>query len=311
MKKLMGLLLVAFAAGMGALAWTFTAQTLPLTQEFAIALPRANPPAEFHLSVLDTGKMFSKAALAYRGGSFSEERIFGMSPILLQHPQGALLVDAGFGRNVDAHFRTTPALMQALSKYEKGVAAADQFQAAGFDSAGLRGVVLTHAHWDHVSGLDDLRGVPVWVPQAELDFIRGSSQNSALARSLGDLAYKVYDFPDGPYLGFESSFDVFKDGSVVIVPAPGHTPGSVIVFATLASGQRYALVGDLAWQKEGVELPAERPWLPRRLIGENDADTRRAVVLMHQLQTAVPNLIIVPAHDQRVLDTLPRFGSGT
>lgn len=311
MKKLIGICLVALAAGMAALAWTFTAETLPVNEEFVMAMPVANPPADFSLAVLHTGKVFSQAGFAYRGGAFGEERIFGMGPILLQHPQGVLLVDAGFGRNVDAHFRTMPVLMQALSKYEKGIPAADQFQAAGFDPTRLRGVVLTHAHWDHVSGVEDLRKVPVWLPQAELDFIRGGNKNSALARSFGDLAYKVYDFPDGPYLGFESSFNVFKDGSVVIVPAPGHTPGSVVVFATLASGRRYALIGDLAWQREGIEIPAERPWLPRRLIGENDADTRRALVLMHQLQAAAPNLTIVPAHDQRVLDTLPRFEAPT
>jgi glyoxylase-like metal-dependent hydrolase (beta-lactamase superfamily II) len=309
MKTLIGVVLAALVTGVAALAWTFTAETLPVSEEFAIALPAANPPAEFSVSVLHTGRMFSKAAFAYRGGSFSEERVFGMSPVLLQHPQGALLVDAGFGRNVDAHFRTTPALMQALSKYEKGTPAADQFQAAGLDPTRLRGVMLTHAHWDHVSGLEDLRDVPVWLPQAELDFIRSDNPNTALARSFGDLAYKAYGFPDGPYLGFESSFDVFEDGSVVVVPAPGHTPGSVIVFATLASGRRYALIGDLAWQKEGVEIPAERPWLPRRLIGENDADTRRELARMHRLKAAVPDLIIVPAHDQRVLDTLPRFAA--
>ncbi len=307
MGKFLGAVLIALAAGFAALAWTFTGERLPVNADFAITLPSANPPADLKLSVLDTGRMYSKAALAYRGGAFGEERVFGMSPILVQHPQGALLFDTGFGRNVDAHFRTTPLLMQVTSKYEKGTPAADQFEDAGFDPAQLLGVVLTHAHWDHVSGMEDLRAVPVWLPQAELDFIRGGDKNSALIRGFGELAYKVYGFPDGPYLGFDSSFDVFKDGSVVIVPAPGHTPGSVIGFITLASEQRYALIGDLAWQKEGVEIPAERPWLPRRLIGENDANVRRALVLMHRLQTAVPNLTIVPAHDQRVLDTLPRF----
>jgi glyoxylase-like metal-dependent hydrolase (beta-lactamase superfamily II) len=56
----------------------------------------------------------------------------------------------------------------------------------------------------------------------------------------------------GPYLGFPRSHDVYGDGSIVCVPAPGHTPGSIIVFVTLPNNVRYALVGDLVWQREGL-----------------------------------------------------------
>lgn len=309
MKKILVSIGIALIAAVGALGWTFSAAPLPVPADFVVQIPVANSPPELSLSVLHAGKMYSKSAFAFRGGEFGEERVFGMAGILVRHPQGALLLDAGFGKNVDAHFRTTPFLMQAMSKYEKEPPVADQLKAAGFDLAQIKGVVITHAHWDHVSGIEDLRGVPVWVPQAELDFIRDCNLQSALICGFGDLPYQVYAFPDGPYLGFESSFDVFKDGSVVIVPAPGHTPGSVITFVALADGNRYAFIGDLAWQKEGIAIPAERPWLPRQLLREDAANVRRWLVLMHQLQALVPKLTIVPAHDRRVLETLPRFES--
>jgi glyoxylase-like metal-dependent hydrolase (beta-lactamase superfamily II) len=171
----------------------------------------------------------------------------------------------------------------------------------------IAGIVLTHAHWDHVSGLPDLAGAPVWVNRAERDFIRDGGLASALIRGFGDLPYHVYDFEGGPYLGFERSEDVFGDGSIVLVPAPGHTPGSIIAFLALPSGQRFALVGDLVWQKEGIELPAERPWLSRSLADADPAGVRRWIVLMHQIQRAMPDLVIVPAHDSRVLARLPTF----
>jgi len=76
------------------------------------------------------------------------------------------------------------------------------------------------------------------------------------------IRYEEYGFEEGPYLGFPYSHDVYGDGSIVVVPAPGHTPGSVIIFVTLHSGMRYAFVGDLVWQLEGITLREGAPLAP-------------------------------------------------
>lgn len=309
MKKiLIGLLALSLAAA-ATLASSFRPEVLPAGEDAAVAIPSVTPPPGMSVAVLHTGKMYSKAGLAYRGGALGEERVFGMAAILVRHPQGALLIDAGFGRNVDAHVLTTPWLMRKTSRYEKEAPAADQLRAAGVDPAGLRGIVLTHAHWDHVSGVEDFPGVPVWVTQAERDFIASGHIGARLATSFGELPYRIYGFADGPYLGFEASHDVFKDGTVVLVPSPGHTPGSVIAFVTPPGERRYAFVGDLVWQREGIEIPAERPWLSRRLVDVDAPQVRNGIVRLHGLSKVVPGLVVVPAHDRRVLDTLPTFGS--
>lgn len=270
-------------------------------------LPPAQPPAAMKLHAISSGDISSRAALAYQGGDFSEHRRFSVGAILVQHPGGNLLFDAGFGEHVDEHVKTTPLLLQWLTRYTKGIPVGQQLAAAGIPPAALKAVVLTHAHWDHVSGLENLPGVPVWVTRQELDFVAGGHRATALARQLGTASYTVKAFDGGPYLGFAASHDVFGDGSVVLVPAPGHTPGSLIAFIALPSGQRYALIGDLAWQSEGVDLPAEKPWLSRR-VSDIDADaTRSLLARMHALKAAHPALVVVPAHDARVWDQLPRL----
>lgn len=305
MKRLL-LLVVVIIAGAAALGWSFRSETLPVGEPLSVVLPKAQPPEGMRLSALPAGKMFLQAGLAYRGGSLTEPRVFAMAGILVRHPRGTLLFDTGFGKDVDAQVRSMPRLMQLLTQYEKGTPVAEQLHAAGIEPDGLAGIVLTHSHWDHVGGIPDLEGVPVWVNQEELDFIRDGGPASALLRSFGTLPYHVYGFPDGRYLGFDQSYDVFGDGAVVVVPAPGHTPGSIIAFVNLPSGRRYALIGDLVWQKEGIELPAERPWLTRSLADFDPEAVRRGIVHMHQLEKAIPSLVIVPAHDSRVLDSLPR-----
>ncbi len=119
--------------------------------------------------------------------------------------------------------------------------------------------------------------------------------------------YRLYEFDSGPYLGFPASHDVFGDGSIVLASAPGHTPGSIVAFITLPGGTRYALVGDLVWQREGIEIPAERPWLTRSQVDADPQHVRQWIVNMHVLQKTFPQLICVPAHDRRVWDELPQL----
>jgi glyoxylase-like metal-dependent hydrolase (beta-lactamase superfamily II) len=74
-----------------------------------------------------------------------------------------------------------------------------------------------------------------------------NAKGTEVINSLRSLNYQPYEFEGGgPYLGFPRSHDVWGDDSVVIVPAPGHTPDSVVVFVNLPSGTRYALVGAAA-----------------------------------------------------------------
>lgn len=299
--------LLLLLGGLAALAWSFSPQSLTVAAPEPAIAPLASPqlPAGLRIGVMHAGRMDSKGLFAYRGGGL-DERVFGMDVVVVEHPSGTLLFDAGFGRRVDAHAQTIPWLMRKLSKITPEIPVIEQLRNAGISLAQLKGVVLTHAHWDHVSGLDDLRGVPVWINQDELDFVRSGHRAARLARELA-LSYEVYSFEGGPYAGFSASHDVFGDGSVVLVPAGGHTPGSIVAFIHLPGGPSYALVGDLAWQHEGIDRPAERPWLSRMLVDDDAAGVRSALVQLHALKQALPDLVVVPAHDRRVMDTLPAW----
>ncbi|AXQ29997.1 MBL fold metallo-hydrolase [Solimonas sp. K1W22B-7] len=300
----------ALAVALLALGLSFRAATLDTAGgEPGPKLPTPMRTEGVSLHAIKAGRMGSTAAMAYRGGGFADARVFGMGAILVHHPLGCLIFDTGFGKDVDQHVKTTPLLMRLTSSYDKEPTVAEQVAAAGIGKDDLLGIVLTHAHWDHVSGIPDLPGVPVLVNLEELQYIRGGDASTKLARSFHDVSYRQYRYNGGPYAGFERSLDLFNDGSVVLVPAGGHTPGSVIAFINTSEGGRYALVGDLVWQKEGVDLPAERPWVSRMLVDADPARVRHLLVQLHRLQQTNPELVIVPAHDRRVWDRLPPLTS--
>ncbi len=308
MKKVLLALLILFILCAVLLGSTFTAAKLDLSLVDPVwETPIATPPEGMRLSVLSTGEMLSKQLFSFRGGDLGTEYISGMDVVLIEHPEGRFLLDTGFGRNVDAHAESMPFLMRNLANYRKNQPAVDRLLDAGYPLGTIDGILLSHCHWDHVSGIPDFPGVPVWVNEEERAFIASDAEMSALVRGFTDVPYRLYDFDAGPYLGFEKSHDLFDDGSVVLAAAGGHTPGSVVTFVNLPSGKRYAFVGDLVWAQEAIEIPAERPWLARRMVDHDPTVVRRTIVHLHHIHRKIPDMVFVPAHDRRVFETMAAF----
>ncbi len=281
------------------------ASSLPMPARLVGEPPAVSPPAEMSLVQLPTGVTHRNAAFAYRGGSFCDKRDFSMTALLVKHPQGDLLIDTGFGRNIEAQIRAMPLFFRAVTSYQRARSAAEQLDAAGYDRKALRAIILTHAHWDHASGLPDFTDTPVWVTKEERSFIEDGGWLTSLIRSFPNVRYVEYEFEGAAYLGFPRSHDVYGDGAIVIVPAPGHTPGSVVVFLTLRNGKRYAMIGDLAWQREGISNRAERPWLQRMLGDWDRGQVRDSLLRMAAIEQRFPEIAIAPAHDARGFEGIP------
>lgn len=294
-------LLALLAVGVAAAVWSFRPSPLPRPAPWAGALPSASPPASMAIYQLPTGVYRTNAALAFRGGSFADTRAFAATALLVRHPRGDLLFDAGFGADVGSHVQSLPSFQRA--PYEATETVRAQLDAAHYDLGALRGIIITHSHWDHVSGIPELPA-PIWMNAAERGYASAAADDRVFQAVSARHEIREYRFDGPPYLGFPSSHDVWGDGSVVLVPAPGHTSGSIIAFIALPDGRRYALIGDLTWQLDGIERRAERPWILRSLADTDAArlreDLLRVIALSGRLQ-------VVPAHDARAYASIPRL----
>jgi N-acyl homoserine lactone hydrolase len=100
-----------------------------------------------------------------------------------------------------------------------------------------------------------------------------------------------------PYEIFDRHADLFGDGSVVVVPLSGHTPGSVGVFVRRPDGRRIFHVGDAGNSRKELERLRGRT----RGLRRTDSDRPRAeriVARLHAFAKQVDDVIFLPAHDR-------------
>jgi glyoxylase-like metal-dependent hydrolase (beta-lactamase superfamily II) len=240
-----------------------------------------------------------------------ESKRFGpgtASVLVVRHPDGDVLIDAGastaFREEIAVYdgrdrrwFKRLPGLLVPKRPL------AQTLREAGIDPAALRYFVPTHAHIDHVGGFVDLPETPVLLDADEIALVeRGRNEVifevvPAHAEAISPhvqpivyrpLAYEIYD----------RHADLFGDGTVVVVPMHGHTPGSVGVFIHRRDGERIFHVGDAANERAAIKRRRGR----RPSLRRTDTDPRaaaRTLARLHALAEAAPDLAILPAHDRR------------
>jgi len=157
-----------------------------------------------------------------------------------------------------------------------------------------RVIVVTHEHADHLQGIAESPNLPAFADHLKLtreqrDDTRWMTEckfPENVRASLHPLEFDHY-YPLAP--------------GIVLVKAPGHTPGSQIVYVHLADNSEYLLIGDVAWDMEQVTTPKCRPRLAELAMRENSDQVTSELRTLHDLSAANPDVHIVVSHDARQL----------
>ncbi len=154
-----------------------------------------------------------------------------------------------------------------------------------------RWIVITHEHVDHVGGIaafdepEKLVGRVLLTPEQ-----LASSEN--LAQSGFPDALRAQLTP----LGYDHHHALAP--GVVLVKAPGHTPGSQLVYVTLANGVELLFVGDVAWHGDQIRELWYRPRLVTDFfLGEDRAAVMGELRRLRDVAVANPALHLVVSHD--------------
>ena len=269
-----------------------------------------NAAAKANFSLINTGQSAgSSEGLIVSGGDWFKKRQLVHNAVLIQHEQGDLLIDTGLGREVDKQVAAMSWLNQQLFAYTKTVPVIDQLQQQGYDFNRLKAIIPTHLHWDHASEIEDFKALntPVWVQKNELETAKKHAPPAFIQSQFDDPAinWHFIELNNTNTLGFAASLDVFDDGSVILIDMSGHTHGQLGVLVN----NEYLFIGDSTWSIAGVNNNVGRSALVKWLVDLNydQQQSDNLVEKLHQLSIENKKLVIVPAHDEIVAATLPRY----
>lgn len=279
-----------------------------LARATAAAPPTERPSVRF--SVIKTSQVAVAERLLVPDGSYTKKVPTNFSAFLVQHNQDLILLDTGLGSQIDAQYqKDMPYWMRPFFNYETPVRTArQQLDAAGLAPIGK--IILSHSHWDHASGLLDFPQAQVLVAAEELPVIHNAGGSGGAWHSQvssPDIRWMPVAFTSGPYKGYDKSLDLYQDGTVVLVPMPGHTPGSIGVFVTVGSGKCYFFIGDVAWRLAALQAEAPKFWAASLIVDQNRKQTLASVRQVHAVMQQYPEVAVVPAHDGTVQDALGYF----
>ena len=226
---------------------------------------------------------------------------------VIEHADGLVVFDAGQDRAsvTDAgYFPDGPVgtIYDRLARFDIGET--ETFGAGldrlGYGAGDVTTAVISHLHQDHIGGVRD-------IPQAEL--LVAAEEWRSLRRPLPEARGLLRAHIDIPGLRwspvqfeplegragaslrpFTNGRDLFDDGSLVVLPTPGHTAGSVSLFVRRNDGPPLLLVGDLTYDIHAFERGVHSGVGSRRRL----ARTRQAVLALRE---ANPGLRILAAHD--------------
>jgi glyoxylase-like metal-dependent hydrolase (beta-lactamase superfamily II) len=237
----------------------------------------------------------------------SEVATLPMSFALIQHPtEGPILFDTGTGDRALRRL-TRWALRCVLLRLDPALdALTPQLAALGVGPDDVRHVILSHLHYDHTGGLPLLTRARVHVARAEW---AARPQGATLPALLGGCYPADYrDLPtdrlhlidhDAPFdrcPPWTHGHDLFGDGSLWLLPTPGHTAGHQSLWARLEGGGESLLLGDAVYMRACYEGPHQVRALIRRVFADPTAawDTTQR---LHAIHRARPDLQMIPCHD--------------
>ena len=282
--------------------------------------PVSANPAVKSVRVLSTGSAEQHAE--HRYGSWLPKTMWALTsrswvhcPInvfLIEHRKGLVLFDAGLDPAIVSNptYVSSPIgrfFLKRVFRLHVGPAdtLAKKLQSLGYCGGDVSKVIVSHLHFDHVGCISDVPQADLLVsrdewrqlssPRAERDFILREHIEIPGAR------WRQVEFSrtsDPLLTAFGGCYDVMGDGSMILLPTPGHTVGSLSMLVRTDGLAPLLFVRDLTYDV-GCLMRGQLPG-----IYANKAQLEVSFEKVRDLEARLTDLVILASHDPRAENAL-------
>ena len=206
------------------------------------------------MHVLSGGRLRVRKAMYDASAARDETLDVPVSCILLRHRQGNVLFDTGCNpaaaENPEAHWGGLAKVMKPVAPPSDNVTTA--LGGVGLTCDDIDVVVCSHLHADHCGCNTFFKRATFAIHAKEVAAARAPNAEKA-----GYIAAE-WEQPS-PIDMIDGQRDLFGDGRIVLIPLPGHTPGTTGALATLDKSGTFFLASDTV----SLRTTLETGFIPR------------------------------------------------
>lgn len=215
---------------------------------------------------------------------------------LVRHPEeGDLLIDSGmdssFAERRGGNFGRLARVVEVF-RQDEGRDTVSLLRELGVEPEDLRMVLLSHLHLDHTSGLPEIpKSVPLVAGPDAMDGYEILSIAPA-DHLKGFETIQAFDFSEIEESGPGRAIDLFGDGSVFVISAPGHVAGNLSFLLNREEGP-LLLTCDASHLREGLDAG-----VGPGLVSDREAATATLQAFQAFMQSH-PTVVYKAGHDIR------------
>lgn len=173
---------------------------------------------------------------------------------IIDHPQGLVLYDTGNNVAIsDGQCKThwAAGLCDFLKPNQKRDDVIDrQLQKLGYKVSDVKIVITSHSHLDHIGNIEMF---PQAIHVMQKKELYQAWWPEKFQRNGAHVMADYDEARDFNYLELDGDYDLFGDGSLIILSTPGHTLGHQSVKLRLPEAGTIILTGDAIWTEANLQ----------------------------------------------------------